>query len=231
MHLRSTLHAVGWRYAAREVLLIVIGVLLALTASDWQQRRSARQVELGLLSEINHALAEDAEQLDAALGRFNSILARGDVLMSYLGSRAPYADSLDAYFGTMYWFSSRTTALNTAAYESLKSQGLGLVSDQDLRSEITRVYEQTYPLLERVRDGEREAVLGLLRPYVLLHFRDLIFGQNATPLDYEAVSNDVEFLNLASYRLQLARQNQVPLLEAAIPELRSLIDRIDGELH
>jgi hypothetical protein len=222
---------VDWRYAVREVLLIVVGVLLALTASDWQQRRSARQVELGILSEINRALAEDVEQLDAALGGFNSIVDRGDVLVSYLRSHAPYADSLDAYFGTMYWWSSLSVALNTAAYESLKSQGLGLVSDQGLRSEITRVYEQTYPLLERVRDGEREATLELLRPYVLLHFRDLVFGQSATPLDYDAVSNDVEFLNLASYRLQLTRQNHVPRLEAAIPELRRLIDRIDGELQ
>ena len=72
--------------------------------------------------------------------------------------------------------------------------------------------------------------MDLLRPYFLVHFRDLIFNENATPLDYDAVSADGEFLNLVDYRLQGVKQNHIPNLERATSEIGALIDSIEVEL-
>jgi hypothetical protein len=100
-----------------------------------------------------------------------------------------------------------------------------------LRSRIVQVYERTYARLQDALDRERETVLEVLRPYFILHFRDLSFGQSATPLNYGAVSNDTEFINLAAYRLQLVRTNQIARFEDAIPELRGLLEGIGAELR
>ena len=51
----------GWKYAAGEFLLIVAGVLVALAASDWQNRRADRQTELNILGELHTALSSDFE--------------------------------------------------------------------------------------------------------------------------------------------------------------------------
>ena len=59
-----------------------------------------------------------------------------------------------------------------------------------------RTYEQTYPSAEGSIELERSIVLDLLRPYFLVRFRDLRFGQRPTPLNYDAVSTDTQFLNL-----------------------------------
>jgi hypothetical protein len=72
-------------------------------------------------------------------------------------------------------------------------------------------------------DLEADVVLGLLRPYFLLHFRDLRFSQSATPLDYQALLSDTEFLNLVAYRLQTVRQSHINTFELAISEVRDLI--------
>lgn len=79
-------------------------------------------------------------------------------------------------------------------------------------------------------EAERGVILDLLRPYFLLHFRDLRFNESATPLDYGFVASDQHFLNLADYRLQNIRQNNRPLLEESIPQLRVLKEEIDREL-
>jgi hypothetical protein len=73
-------------------------------------------------------------------------------------------------------------------------------------------------------------VLDLLRPYFLVNFRDLRFDASATPLDYDAISKSPEFINLVDYRLQLTRQNQIPVFERALGKIDSLIASIDTEL-
>lgn len=216
------------RRAVGEVTLIVVGVLIALAASDWQQRRVERETELDMLLELSTQLEADLLVLESFMTRYVNIEDRVGTLLTLLRSGAPYADSLDMYFGTLYGMDGR--ALNTSGYESLKSQGLGLIKDDALRSHIARVYEGSYDKARGARDAEASIVLGLLRPYFLGHFKDLRFNSSATPLDYEFISNDPEFLNLADYRLQNLAQNGIPLLREAIPEVRALKAAVDREL-
>jgi hypothetical protein len=216
------------RRAVGEVTMIVIGVLIALAASDWQQRRLERTTELDMLRELSTQLEEDLVVLEGLLARYVNIENRVGTLLTVLRSDAPYADSLDLYFGTLYGMDG--TPLNTSGYESLKSQGLGLIEDDALRSHIARVYETSYTRARGAIDDERSTVLDLLRPYFLMHFRDLRFNESATPLDYDLISNDPEFLNLADYRLQNLTQNGIPLMRGAIPEIRALKVAIDQAL-
>ena len=112
----------GWKYAVGEVLLIVMGILIAVAVSDWQNRRADRITELTILRSLNTGLSSDLESLESGLDRFRRISNRTELLLAYLRSGAAYADSLDTYFGTLYGFAG--TQLNAAGYESLKSQGL-----------------------------------------------------------------------------------------------------------
>ena len=225
------LSRVGWAGALGELALIVVGVLLALAAAEWQGRRSERGVERAVLAEMSEALSKDVEQLQAGLDRFGRIEASTEIFLSHISSKSSYVDSLDAHFGAFYWISSANINLNSAAYESLKWQGLRLISDQALRSQIVQVYERSYARLQDSLDRERETVLEVLRPYFVLHFVDIKFGKTARPLDYAAMSNDAEFINLVAYRLELLRANHITRFEDAIPELRGLLDEINVALR
>jgi hypothetical protein len=115
------------RTAVGEVVMIVAGVLIALAASDTQQRFAERGREIDVLEELSSALATDILLLDRQVERYENIEVRVGVLLEVLGSGAPYADSVDAYFRTLYGIDR--PRLNTAGYQSLKSQGLDLISD------------------------------------------------------------------------------------------------------
>lgn len=64
------------------------------------------------------------------------------------GPAAAYADSMDSYFGAVYGVNAFD--LNSAAYESLKSHGLTLISDRALRSAIALVYERALAEIDRL---------------------------------------------------------------------------------
>lgn len=92
------------------------------------------------------------------------------------------------------------------------------------------MHELSYKEAQDALDDERGVILDLLRPYFLVHFRDLRFNRSATPLDYGFISHDPEFLNLADYRLQNHKQNSHPALQRAIPRIRALRAAIGNEL-
>ena len=217
------------RRSVGEVAMIVVGVLIALAASDWQQGQQERRAEVNLLGELQTALSQDLAALEEQRERYERVDSQVSTLVALMKSGAPYADSLDTYFGALYGYVP--VRLNRAGYESLKSQGLDLVSDDGLRSQIARVYEQAYARVDDALDAERGVILDLLRPYVLVHFKDLRFTVSATPLDYGYVSTDQQFLNLIDYRLQLLRQNHMRNFDEALLELRSLKLALDEELE
>ena len=219
---------IPWLRIFVEGVVIVGSILLAFGLQAWWEGLQDRQTEQSILGELHTALSSDFDLVQSRLDRYRRIESRTEVLLSYLRSGAPYADSLDGYFGTLY--GSASVRLNTAGYESLKSQGLGLISDNGLASQIARVYEQTYPSLEGSAGTEREITRGYLRPYFLAHFRNLIFDQSATPLDYQAILGDTEFLNLVDYRLQAVKQNHIQVFTRAVSEIGALIDAISVEL-
>jgi len=216
------------RYAVVEIFLIVVGILLALAASDRVDRRAERRAEREILTEMRQALAEDAAVVDGLASEWRDAADRMRRLEAHIESGAAYSDSLDALFGAP--FGLRVFLPNRAAYESLKSQGLGLVSDPSLLSLIVRVYEQVYVLLAGLLDLETNIVLEALRPYYLTHFRQLRFNISATPIDYEAVVHDPEFMNLLDYRLQNVVRGMLPPFEQARDEMNGLIDAIDRDL-
>jgi len=222
------LNAINWRHAIGELLLIVVGILIALQASDWQNRRVDRQTEIAYLEEISTSLSTDIDVVTAGIDRYRQLEMRIIELLSRLDSELPYENSVDTFFGAVYGVNA--FSLNAAAYESLKSHGLTLISDRTLRSEIAMMYELTYPNTQRAIHYEESTVLDILRPYFLLHFTDLTFDKSATPIDYDFVANDTKFLNLANYRLQLIRQNQIPTFERAAAKMEKLIQALELEL-
>ena len=167
--------------AARDLILIVLGVLLALGADSWREARQERVAELTLLRVMRAALAEERVGLEDAVAGFEQAEAANLFLQEHLARRRGYADSLDTYFGLVY-ATGGVPPLNVAPYEALKAQGLQIVEREPLRLQIIAVYENTYGILRRQNDFNVDVVFDVLRPYYLAHFRDLRFGVNATPL-------------------------------------------------
>ena len=226
MRITRILNAVNWRYAVGEIFLIATGVLIALAASDWQERQVARQSEIAILMELQSHLKDDLEDLERRRDNLTVIESHLESLIAHLDSSLPYGADLDPLFGAVYGYSG--IRLNTGAYESLKAQGLYLISDKSLRAHLSSVYEELYQGMQGSVDSEKQTSLNVFRPYFLKHFRDMRFRLTATPVDYNFIVKDPEFV-----RQKLVDRGERVVMEATganRDEARQAIERAAGSV-
>lgn len=126
-------------YAAGEIVLVVIGILIALSLNNTNQKKQERQRELKMLGEIKSELLATIEDLADDKEDHQRNLASCEIICENLINRAGYHDSLLLHF----FLTSDREAYNpkTSAYQSLKSTGIDLISNDSLRIEITSIYE------------------------------------------------------------------------------------------
>ncbi len=224
----KVVQAINWWHALGELVLIVVGILIALAISDWNDRRIERAQELAFLQEVQTALTTDLQSLEAKLAEFHEAAGQITELSELLEEKPPYDPSMDALFGALYGV--RTTNLNTSAYETLKSVGLQVVSNRDIRLGIARIYDHYYESMLTEHDIDHSVNIGLMRPYFMNQFRDLVFWKSATPMDYDFVVNDPWFKNVVDYRLAVLRGNQLTSYAEATAEIRRVLGLLETEL-
>ena len=127
-----------WRYAIGEIVLVVIGILIALQINNWNEDKKARATELYVLQEILNNLNEDAVILDdIILHRTQTKLAIAN-MQNYLNYQTIDKDTLERDLVNFLTF-ERYFPINHA-YEVLKSKGLRLTNNA-LTTKISRYYD------------------------------------------------------------------------------------------
>lgn len=180
----------AWRPKVRwffsELAVVVAGILIALALQSWWAERNDRAAELALLREMIADLEQDSTALVGAARKDNQARAMTAEIVQWLDEADAEPDTV-----AMRRLSDVTTIyVRGAAYEALKSRGLGLVRDDSLRSAITSFYEQVGLSVENHNGWIRIAETRWM-PLLLRRFR---FGDaSARPRDAAALRADEEF--------------------------------------
>ena len=112
-----------FKYAIGEIFLVLIGILLALAISDWNNERVEKQLEIRTLTELRKGILIDLDLITAQQGKVNKSLLDINYLQSLIKNKDyEYSKELDTLFGVIYGM--RILKLNSAFYEDLKSAGL-----------------------------------------------------------------------------------------------------------
>ena len=190
-------------YATGEIVLIVVGILIALQLNNWNADRAREAQELELLGEMLVNLRSDS--LDHAGNRafWERVERSAFAVAEGLDARSPWADSMEAHYGWL--LNSGIANLNTSAYDNLRSLGLDLISTDSLRVAITNHYTVKYDRLTQYdQDLGVDYTVNLIAPVVLKRMRIVEQWQRAVPLDYEALLDDLEFREIVRFKAQTA---------------------------
>ncbi|MCF7560142.1 DUF6090 family protein [Sabulilitoribacter multivorans] len=198
----------------------MIGILLALQINNWNSANVATKKERGILTELSSGLKLDKSILKNAL-RKDSLDLIGlyslDSLLNY-----PEHDNnsdINKLFGKVYGF--RFVRVNTAFYEDLKSSGLQVLKDDEIRSAVVNLFEDNYVFLKDLIDQER-SVNQVNRPYFLENFTNLTFQEYAKPRSIKLIWKDSYFKNLVHYRIITLETNQIKWYKKTIEDIDNL---------
>jgi len=132
-----------WRAVGIELLLIVVGILVALSIDDWAQERENRLIEQDYLQILSRDLGQIAEQLRAYIDFETSMAEAGATILKTLsaGGYERQADAVRGHLSSMG--SRRTLRLVSAAYTDLTSTGnLQLIRSRGLRDQLLHFFAE-----------------------------------------------------------------------------------------
>ncbi len=150
-------------YAIGEIILVVIGILIALQINNWNEVRNEKIVELGYMQNLLEDLHND-------IGLYEDIEKKNLVIYNLIDSIIPnlkHKDRRANMDNLSFWVRSVTLEWEfihpvTRSFEQMKSSGhLRLIKDKDVANAISNYYSSLSEF-----DGYNEASMLWAAEYV-----------------------------------------------------------------
>lgn len=129
----------------KELVIVVLGVLIALAADSWMDGLRRRESAESALGRLRRDVAADVSQMDSVyLPRLAGRGRARDRLGLFIMGSGAITDSVGFVQDVQRASYYTTFDANTAAFDDLRNSGnLGLIADADLRNAILSYYNTT----------------------------------------------------------------------------------------
>ena len=133
-------------YAIGEIVLVVIGILIALQINNWNEKKKLKVEEVKFLKNFKQSLISDIEFNDFRFDKYELTRESISFLLNHIEQDLQYQDSLKYHFGriTQTW----TPKINTEVFEALKANDLNLISNDGLRDKLISYYSWSSNVLD-----------------------------------------------------------------------------------
>lgn len=186
-------------YALGEIVLVVIGILIALNINNRNEQRITKEKERYALEEIKSDLELNinslTEMIDTKPFSVNNCLKSLDILIHNLEEVKIPHDSLARHFWVAFQYPD--LLIKSSGYESLASIGMDLISDHQLRSEIGKFYTFVIPTARFAYTDVRDDFYHYMLDFMTSEFRSepLANGDlGRFPKNYKELTNNQEFI-------------------------------------
>jgi uncharacterized membrane-anchored protein YhcB (DUF1043 family) len=214
------------KYAIGEIVLVVIGILIALSINNWNENLKSQAKELKIIKELKTDLISNKNRLKDKLEFFKKTKRDGKLIEQHLSNRLAYNDSLQNYFSIP--LQNFSFLLTYSAYENLKSQGLDNISSDELRLNIIRLYDDDFGLLKDQEFKMSNIFTNTSVPLTIKYFRTTL-TKGLVPNDYQELLNTSEFTNLVS-QMAFASGVYEYMSKNTIIEIDKLLEDIESEI-
>jgi len=216
-----------FKYAIGEIILVVIGILIALQINNWNEIRKDRQLESKILSEFHNNLNDDLKNLDLKIKESNTFLKHSSKVLDHLQNKTLLTDSLKYYYSSLIGHGNFEPTI--IAYENLNSKGVDLIENENLRHAISELYSVKYytmvedrrTVVRRFQEGQVSLIqnrIKFIEPY-----------EEAEPIDLEELRVDIPFQNMLIKNIWTLKW-VINRYEKGKEEIKSVQKKIEEEL-
>ncbi|WP_445752737.1 DUF6090 family protein [Polaribacter sp.] len=217
-----------FKYAIGEIVLVVIGILIALQINNWNENRKLKKQETKILSDLLAESKQNKTEIQNGMKFIKITINDISKIEYYINNNLDYSTELDNGFCRFPHNSSG--AVNSAAYNSLKSIGIGILQNDKLKMDIVNLYDVKFLNIPDYTIDE-----NLIRSSVVFPFyaKNIIYSEDFTylarPNNFTELKRNQEFLNI----LRLVKRQRirgVERLEEVLIPVNKLIQDLSNEL-
>lgn len=159
------------KYAIGEIVLVVIGILLALQINDWNENRMNREKEADILKQLLNEYSNNLNQLISKIDIRNDVTYSVPSLLEYrkIAKDEINIDSVNLHISRLLTRATFDPELGVTN-ELINSEKLYLITNSELRTKLTAFTSNLSELIE-----EELATLNLVEdrftPYLIEHYQ------------------------------------------------------------
>ncbi len=189
-----------FKYAIGEIILVVIGILIALQINNWNEARKNKTFETEILTQVQANLIKDKLSLQEISSNFQKAIASSNKILESNWTDQD-KDSLKYWLGDVIQFDRFQPLTN--AYEVLKSKGLDQVQNKELRFLLGTYYDdEAKRTIEGIKDIEETFKTNWI-PIMHKEVDDAKFKSFVIPKDIKLFTEE----SLAKNILRINRDN------------------------
>jgi hypothetical protein len=199
-------------YAIGEIILVVIGILIALEINSLNEGKKNRILERTVLSEIESTTNNNINQLKRTIEGMEMMSRSGEIILNVWENKTPYSDSLNIHFQRSAWNGMNwITGYSNAGYENLKNIGFDIITNNSLKGSIISKFETERPKI--LRSFESTQLMILYKEHFLRNF--ITVDNGWFPIEYSRLLKDTYYYSIIK-ELQVRRKMKIEVLSEII---------------
>ena len=210
-------------YAIGEILLVVIGILIALQVDTWNKERLEREEAIRFYKNTRQQLVEDRGNIEGQILYNNQFRESFEYAIELIGQDArEHRDSLVISAGKLMDYSDFDRTGNI--YETIVNSGdVRLIQNEEINNRLRRL-EETYLYVNRMETIHYDVIMQMAPTMATT-----INFATRKIADEDALYS-VQFQNLFALALRIIGEKDM-VYHRALDEIDALLELIDGELE
>ena len=230
-----------FKYAIGEILLVVIGILIALQINNWNEDRQLKKIEESSIKALLGEFELNKQTIQSCEDGIIDMRKYGDSIRSQLGPNKSNIE-IDK---VNYWFyeigTTRRCVISTDVLKDLLSSGkLNIISNEEIRRQISR-WSSILKGLEREENEWAQDYSGTILPYMnkWIQWDDIDYSQRSDDkryfksqfsVDPRLVLQQVEFSNIMNnhyWRFMRTEARTSALLQQTIEVIKLMKEELN----
>jgi hypothetical protein len=215
------------RYAIGEIVLVVIGILIALSINNWNENRKLKTEEIKILRELQADLKQSQKDIQEDQMGFKRQKLSLQIISIHIENRLPYHDSLDSHFSSLDLF--YTFSINKSTFDHINNMEGGLISNDALRRSIAKFYTHIVNLYKEFEDRIlQEHYTNYLKPMMISEFKSFEIN-SLKPRNFEDFTKNKNNIQVINYTLVMLK-SVIDIQNLLLEELELMDQNIEKEL-
>jgi hypothetical protein len=215
------------KYAVGEIILVVIGTLIALQINNWNKERKDSTFERKVVIELSVDVKEDIEEMKNAIDNLKESQKSSYLIIQNLENKTGYHDSLNKYFANALRLWSLSP--NKIAFEMAKEEGMYLITNDSIRFYTSKVNGYTYDYIQVLENRYQDYKSNIVLPHIQPLFGSYNFI-SMKPNNYEELSQDKVYVSIIKSIISM-RARYINILDIRYEQLTKLNSIINKEIE